>query len=113
LAAAKAEAAREALAVAVGSDGFALLEAVHAADPATPGWLRDIPAVQVLRRLWLQQDDRDQQGVRWRDKNELPPGALAVGSPMIPRPATGSSVGWAGVATRRTSPRPASPTDRI
>jgi transposase len=35
--------ARAALAVTVGTDGFALLEAVYAAD--TPGWLRQVPAV--------------------------------------------------------------------
>jgi hypothetical protein len=49
----KAEAAREALAVIVGSDGFALLEAVDAAE--APSWLGEVPAVQTLRRLWLQQ----------------------------------------------------------
>jgi len=94
----KAEAAREALAVTVGTDGFALLEAVHAADPATPGWLREVPAVQVLRRLWLQQYYRDQQGVRWRGKNELPPGALAIGSPYDPEARYGikRGVGWRG-----------------
>jgi transposase len=102
----KAEAARAALAVTVGADGFGLLEAVHAAD--APGWLRQVPAVQTLRAVWVQQYYRDQDGLRWRDKGELPPGALAIGSPTTPRPATGSSVGWAGVATRPTSPRPAS-----
>jgi hypothetical protein len=106
----KAEAAREALAVTVGSDGCALLEAVHAAE--APGWLREVPAVQTLRRLWLQQYYHDRQGLRWRGKSELPPGALAIGTPMTPKPATGSSAGWAGAATRRTSPRPASPTGR-
>jgi transposase len=94
----KAEAAREALAVTVGTDGFALLEAVHAADPATPGWLREVPAVQVLRRLWLQQYYRDPHGVRWRGKNELPPGALAIGSPYDPEARYGikRGVGWRG-----------------
>jgi transposase len=39
----KAEAARAALAVTVGADGFALLEAVYAAD--APAWLWQVPAV--------------------------------------------------------------------
>jgi transposase len=92
----KAEAAREALAVTVGSDGFALLEAVHAAE--APGWLREVPALQTLRRLWLQQYYRDQQGLRWRDKSELPPGALAIGSPYDPEARYGikRGVGWRG-----------------
>jgi hypothetical protein len=108
LAAAKAEAAREALAVIVGTDGFALLEAVYAAEASS--WLREVPAVQTLRRLWLQQYYRDEQGLRWRSKNELPPGALAIGSPYDSEARYGSKrgVGWRGY--RLTSPRPASPT---
>jgi hypothetical protein len=104
----KAEAARAALAVTVGADGFTLLEAVH--DPDAPAWLWQVPAVQTLRVVWVQQYYRDQDGLRWRGKGELPPGGLAIGSPYDPMPATGSSVGWAGAATRPTSPRPASPT---
>jgi hypothetical protein len=67
------------------------------------------PGGPDLRAVWVQQYYRDQQGLRWRGKSDLPPGALAIGSPTTPRPATGSSAGWAGVATRPTSPRPASP----
>ncbi|MGH4009452.1 MAG: hypothetical protein ACRDTH_15095 [Pseudonocardiaceae bacterium] len=40
----------------VGVDGFDLLEALHAA-PA-PAWLREIPAIVVLRRVWLTQYHR-------------------------------------------------------
>src|ERR671913_144174 len=58
------EAARAGLAVTVGADGFALLEAVHAAD--APGWLRQVPAVQTLRVVWIQQYYRDRKGLRWR-----------------------------------------------
>jgi hypothetical protein len=96
----KAEAAGAALAVTVGADGFALLEAVHTCK--APGWLREIPAVQTLRLLWLQHYYRDQQGLRWRAKSkppELPPGAVAIGSPTTPKPATGSSAG--GLAWRQ------------
>jgi hypothetical protein len=49
----KAEAARAALAVTVGADGFALLEAVHGT--GAPGWLWQVPAVQTLRAVWVQQ----------------------------------------------------------
>jgi Transposase DDE domain/Transposase domain (DUF772) len=92
----KAETARAALAVIVGADGFALLEAVYAAE--APGWLRQVPAVQTLRRLWLQQYCREGQGVRWRDKGELPPGALPIGSPYDPEARYGikRGVGWRG-----------------
>jgi citrate lyase beta subunit len=49
----QAKAARAALAVTVGADGFALLEAVYAAE--APPWLRQVPAVQTLRAVWIQQ----------------------------------------------------------
>src|ERR671936_627269 len=61
-------AALEALAVTVGIDGFALLQAVYA--HGAPTWLLEVPAVQTLRRLWLQQYYRDQHGVRWRGKSD-------------------------------------------
>jgi transposase len=100
----KAEAARAELAVTVGADGFALLEAVYAAYPATPGWLRQVPAVQTLRAVWVQQYYRDQQGLRWRDKNELPPGALAIGSPYDPQARYGikRGAGWRGYKAHLT-----------
>jgi transposase len=97
-----AEAAPAKLAVTVGVDGFALLEAVYAAD--APTWLRQVEAVQTLRVVWIQQYYRDRNGLRWRDKNELPADTLAIRSPTTPRPATGSTVGAAGAAPRPTSP---------
>jgi transposase len=92
----QAEAARAALAVTVGADGFALLDAVHAAD--TPGWLRQVPAVQTLRAIWIQQYYRDQQGLRWRGKGEQPPAALAIDSPYDTDARYGikRGVGWRG-----------------
>jgi transposase len=92
----KAEAARAALAVTVGTDGFALLEAVYAAD--APPWLRQVEAVQTLRVVWIQQYYRDRDGLRWRDKSELPPGALAIGSPYDTQARYGikRGVGWRG-----------------
>jgi transposase len=92
----KAEAARTALAVTVGADGSALLEAVYGTD--APGWLRQVPAVQILRAVWVQQYYRDQDGLRWRGKSELPPGALAIGSPYDTQARYGikRGVGWRG-----------------
>src|SRR6266542_1718042 len=46
------KAKRTELALAYGRDGFALLGAVYA--PAAPQWLRELPAVQVLRTVLLQ-----------------------------------------------------------
>jgi transposase len=43
---------RDRLALDCGRDGFALLEAVY--DPRSPHWLRELPAVQTLRVVLLQ-----------------------------------------------------------
>lgn len=50
------QAAREALALTIGADGFALLAAVYG--PDAPAWLRELPAVETLRRVWVQQYHR-------------------------------------------------------
>jgi len=47
------QAARDALALTIGGDGYALLIALYSA-PA-PVWLREVPAVDTLRRVWIQQ----------------------------------------------------------
>ena len=89
----KGEAERGAFALQVGADGFALLEAVH--QPGAPLWLRQVPAVQILRRAWVQQYHRDSQddseesggtgsGVRRREARSLPPGRLRLVSPHDP-----------------------------
>ncbi|MGW1076059.1 transposase [Streptomyces sp. NPDC002537] len=75
----KGEAARAELALTVASDGYELLDVVHAAE--APGWLREIPALGVLRAMWLQQHYRSHDGPRLRGKGELPPGAVAIKSP--------------------------------
>jgi hypothetical protein len=45
----------------VGQDGHALLAA--ALDPAAPSWLRQVPAVEILRRVWVQQFYLSAEGV--------------------------------------------------
>jgi hypothetical protein len=56
------QAQRDKLAIAYARDGYALLEAVH--DPSSPGWLREIPAVDVLRRVLVQNYTRTITGGR-------------------------------------------------
>ena len=46
------QARRDELAIAYARDGYALLEAVY--DSSSPGWLREIPAMDVLRRVLVQ-----------------------------------------------------------
>ncbi|WP_051856724.1 transposase [Streptomyces sp. NRRL B-1347] len=63
----------------VGKDGYRLLEAIWS--PAAPGWLRQLPAVDVLRRVWVQRFLRTGSTVQRRAKGDEPPGALRIGSP--------------------------------
>jgi hypothetical protein len=63
----------------VGADGYRPLDAVH--HPGAPVRLREPPALQALRQFWVQQYHRDQHGHHWRGKDDLPPGATAIGSP--------------------------------
>ena len=80
------KARRAELATAYGQDGFTLLAAVYAAD--VPGWLRELPAVQVLRVVLLQNytrtvtsGGREVVGRREAETDGLPPGGLRLASP--------------------------------
>ena len=79
----KDQAGRQKLALQVGRDGYRLLKAV--ADRRAPAWLREIPAVDVLRQVWIQQYTLSESGraVIWRDADlhGLPPGRTRIISP--------------------------------
>jgi transposase len=79
---------RDELAVAYARDGYALLAAVY--DSSSPGWLRELPAVDVLRRVLLQNYTRTitedgREVIRRREKEPegdgLPPGHARIASP--------------------------------
>ncbi len=78
-----AENERAELARQIGADGYRLLETVSA-DTTSP-WLWEIPAVVILRTVWLQQyyrvDDGDKREVTLRDKDDLPPNRDRITSP--------------------------------
>jgi transposase len=96
----KGTAARQALAEAIGADGFRLLGAVYAAE--TPGWLRSVPAVETLRQVWLQEYDGPGDPPRWRTAADLPPASRMINSPMTWRRATATKEAPSGPATRST-----------
>ncbi len=82
------QARRDELAVAYAKDGYALLEAVY--DRSSPAWLRELPAVDVLRRVLLQNYTRTttkdgREVIRRREKEPdgdgLPPGHARIASP--------------------------------
>jgi transposase len=81
----KAAAEREALAEQIGTDGRRLLEALFAAE--TPLWLRQVPAAQTMRRVWIQQFYAAPAGepMRWRKGDDAPPAALMINSPYDPQ----------------------------
>jgi transposase len=95
----KGDNVRQEWAEQVGRDGFTILEAAFA--PGAPGWLREIPAVQVLRRAWVEQYHRDGEGVRWREGKDLPPGRRRLSSPYDPdaRYSMKRGSGWCGYKT--------------
>jgi transposase len=68
-----------ALAVTIGHDGNHLLSAIN--EPTAPRWLRQVPAVEVLRRVWIQQYVIDNGQLRWRKSEGLPPGSRLICSP--------------------------------
>jgi transposase len=71
---------RQALAESIGIDGCTLLSALYA--PAAPTWLREVPAVETLRRVWVQQYYVDDEILRWRTEQEgIPPSSRFISSP--------------------------------
>jgi len=71
--------ARTAYAATIGADGMHILLAVYAAD--APPWLRDIPAVQILRQVWVHQYSVVDGQVRLRAAADLPPAGTRFDSP--------------------------------
>lgn len=80
----KGQAKREALAEQIGHDGFRLLGAISA--PETPAWVRQLPAVEALRQIWLQQfyAPDDDGSAHWRRAEDLPPASRMISSPHDP-----------------------------
>lgn len=76
------EAQRTAYAELVGADGYGLLEALWS--QATPRWLREIPAVETLRQVWVQNFMPVEGSARWRDTDNLPPASGYLNSPYEP-----------------------------
>ena len=97
---------REQLMVEYGKDGYHLLDQIYA--PGAPGWLRELPAVQALRRIWIQQYYRDVDGATGRQEvrrrentpegDGLPPGRDRLISPydLDTRYSIKRDHGWSG-----------------
>lgn len=84
----------------VGQDGrelFALLEQTPALT-----WTRNLPALETLRQVWVQQFYADGPSARWREANDLPPSSLLICTPYDPeaRYSQKRSTTWTGYVRR-------------
>jgi transposase len=77
----KNESERNELSLRIGADGVTVLTRAWSGD--APGYVRTLPAVAMLRLIWVQQYYRDEQGLFWRDRDVhgRPPGARSITSP--------------------------------
>ncbi len=75
----KAKENRLALAETIGQDGHHLLSQVYAA--VAPPHLRTIPAIDVLRQVWVQHFYVEEKKISWRDQKNFPPSSVMIASP--------------------------------
>lgn len=92
----KDEKKRTELAETIGADGRRLFEQV-CAESRLP-WLRELEAIETLRRVWVQHYHASEQGTPWRADGELPPCAVLITSPydVEARYSRKKSTAWTG-----------------
>jgi transposase len=73
---------RQAVAELIGQDGSNLLTDLYA--PEAPVFLREIPAVQILQQIWIQNYFWVEGQLHWRSNEDLPPGKQFINSPYDP-----------------------------
>jgi transposase len=80
----------------IGRDGQKLLSAV--ASEGAPAWLKEVPAIQRLQQVWVQQYKMEKGELRWRGREELPPNQELIMSPYDPemRNRTKRKLNWNG-----------------
>ena len=83
-------------------DGYQLLLAIY--DEQTPKPLRQLPCVEILRRIWVQQYYLEAQVVQWLTPDSLPPNKQLIFSPYDPeaRNRTKRDVNWTGYTVHLT-----------
>jgi transposase len=94
--------AREADALVIGPEGLILLNTRDA--PEAPSWLREVPAVQTLRRVWLQNCWWEEGELRWRSLADLPAAGDCGNAPSDPeaQSAKKRDTGWVGYQVQLT-----------
>lgn len=92
----KTDTERVALTQAVGRDGFMLLKALDNSDATT--WLRQIPALRILRKVWIQNYMLTDDQMSWREVGNIPPATIFLSTPHDPEAhyAKKRSTSWVG-----------------
>jgi transposase len=87
---------RQVVAEVIGRDGFRLLEEIFA--ETAPLLLREIPAIEVLRQIWIQNYYYEDGQVRWREQGNIPLATQFINSPYDPDARFGKkrSTMWTG-----------------
>jgi transposase len=98
----KTDQARLALAAVIGADGQRLLAALDGATKES--WLREVPAVKLLRRVWAEQYIEREGQLGWREAKDMPSPAGLIASPYDPeaRYSNKRSVEWIGYKVHLT-----------
>lgn len=95
---------REVLANTIGRDGLTLMDAIYTTD--SPIWLRNIPAVETLRRVWVEQfySPNSNGLVQWRTTEDMPSSAHSIHSPydLEARYSNKRSMDWVGYKAHLT-----------
>lgn len=86
----------------VGQDGWHLLTALYG--PQAPAEVRDLPEVEIMRQVWLQQYYLEQGQLTWREKDNLPPHHRLILSPydLEVRFKTKGARNWTGYSVHLT-----------
>jgi transposase len=86
----------------IGRDGMALWERL--AETPTLKLLRNLPALEVFRLVWLQQYQWEEGKLCWRQKGNLPPAAQMISTPYDKeaRYSTKRQISWVGYKVHLT-----------
>lgn len=89
---------QEELVIAIGEDGYYLLDTIY--NPSTPQRVKVLKSVAVLREIWVQQYYREGGNIVWRKKKKqgIPPSSKMIASPdeLEARYASKGSTTWTG-----------------
>src|SRR2546421_8385797 len=98
----KEQAKRMALVETIGADGYGLLDAIY----STPelNWLAHVPAVETLRRVWVQQFELIEGQAHFRANDNIPPPPKMICSPYDTEATYGRKVStwWVGYKVHLT-----------